>query len=218
MTAAKRLGGLTDEQNCRISTEAVKRFEAWSRDATENPLPPSLRLPVYRAAVKHDSARAVDILKKEWFSTKSIDGKLICLSALAVPEDEKTIQELIAFNFNTAPPSNAVNAADMHVLGGGLAGNVVGRHVQWAYMKSNWDACVAKLGNPIVVDRFVRLSLEKFTDFAAVDDIESFFRDKDTKSFDRTLETVKDKIRGRAAYKKRDAEALKEWLGVHGYL
>jgi hypothetical protein len=182
-------------------------------------LPPSLRLPVWRAAVKKDSARAVGILKSEWFTTKSIDGKLICLNALSAAEDEQLIKEnILPFNFNVSPPSNAVTSADMHVLGAGLGGNPVGRQVQWAFMKANWDACVAKLGNPIVVDRFVRVSLGSFTDDSVVDEIDQFFKDKDTKSFDRTLETVKDKIRGRAAYKKRDAASLKEWLGANKYL
>jgi hypothetical protein len=64
----------------------------------------------------------------------------------------------------------------------------------------------------------VRVSLGSFTDDSVVDEIDQFFKDKDTKSFDRTLETVKDKIRGRAAYKKRDAASLKEWLGANKYL
>lgn len=85
-------------------------------------------------------------------------------------------------------------------------------------MKANWDAVIAKLGNPVVVDRYMNLSLSRFTDEAVVQDIEEFMKDKDTKSFDRTLGTVKDKIRGRAAYKARDAAALKEWLGVNGYI
>ncbi|OAQ69696.1 aminopeptidase 2 [Pochonia chlamydosporia 170] len=199
--------------------EALRRFNSWHENAEANPLPPSLRLAVWRTAVKKDSARAVDIIKNEWSNTKSIDGKLICLNALSALEDQQVLKEnIVPFNFNASPPSNAVNAADMHVLGMGLAGNPVGRQVQWTYMKENWDACVTKLGNPIVVDRFVRVSLGGFTDGSVVDEIDSFFKDKDTKSFDRTLETVKDKIRGRAAYKQRDAASLKEWLGANKYL
>lgn len=84
-------------------------------------------------------------------------------------------------------------------------------------MKNNWDLAVAKLGNPIVVDRYVGISLNTFTDVAILDEIEQFFKDKDTSSFDRTLETAKDRIRGRAAYKKRDSDALKQWLSSNGY-
>ncbi|KAG6024767.1 hypothetical protein E4U41_001688 [Claviceps citrina] len=212
------LGTAVSNGHAEVTEEALKRFNAWNDDAEANPIPPSLRLPVWSAAVKNDTARAVEILKREWFTTKSIDGKLLCLNALSAPEDEQILKDLVAFNFNTGPPDNANNAADMHVLGMGLGGNPVGRRVQWEFMKANWDACVAKLGNPIVLDRFVRVSLGGFTDGAALEDVEAFFADKDTKSFDRTLETVKDKIRGRAAYRARDGDGLREWLGGNGYL
>lgn len=105
----------------------------------------------------------------------------------------------------------------MHVLGSGLGVNRIARPLQWDFVKKNYDAVVSKLGNPIVVDRFINVSLSRFNDEALIPEIDDFFKDKDTKSFDRTLGTVKDKIRGRAAYKKRDAATLKEWLGANGY-
>lgn len=168
--------------------------------------------------MEKDPARAVEILKKEWYNTKSIDGKLICLGVLSAVKDEEILKKsVIPFNFNVSPPSDAVPAADMHVLGSGLGVNRIGRPLQWDFMKKNYDAVVSKLGNPIVVDRFINVSLSRFNDEAVVAEIDDFFKDKDTKSFDRTLGTVKDKIRGRAAYKKRDAATLKEWLSANGY-
>lgn len=203
----------------RAADEALKRFNAWVKDPEGSPIHPSLRAPVWRAAVRKEGARAVDILKKEWFNTKSIDGKLICLQALSATEDKEVLgRSIIPFNFNTSPPNDAVPAADMHALGMGLANNPEGRRLQWEYMKKNWETCGAKLGNPIVMDRFVRVTLGGFTDAEAAEDIDQFFKDKDTSSFNRTLGTVKDKIRGRAAYKKRDSGALKEWLSANGYM
>ncbi|OPB39679.1 Aminopeptidase N [Trichoderma guizhouense] len=201
-----------------VKAEALKRFNAWVENPEANAIPPSLRSAVWRAGLDDNAVRNVEVLKNEWFSTKAIDGKLIALAALATVDNADIIKDnLIPFNFNTSPPQNAVPAADMHVLGGNLALHAVGRNLQWEFMKNNWDLAVAKLGNPIVVDRFVGLSLKTFTDAAILDDIEQFFKDKDTHSFDRTLETAKDRIRGRAAYKKRDSEALKQWLSSNGY-
>lgn len=202
----------------RVKAEAIKRFNAWVENPDANAIHPSLRGAVWFAGLDDNAARNVEVLKKEWFSTKSIDGKLIALAALSTVHDADLVKNnLIPFNFNTSPPQNAVPAADMHVLGGNLAKHPVGRALQWEFLKNNWDLAVAKLGNPIVVDRYVGLSLEPFTDAAVLDDIEQFFKDKDTHSFDRTLETAKDRIRGRAAYKKRDSAPLKEWLSSNGY-
>ncbi|GKT44414.1 alanine/arginine aminopeptidase [Colletotrichum spaethianum] len=204
-----------------VTEEATKRFNAWVESPESNPLHPALRTPVFRVAIKNDTARAVEALKKEWFTTPAIDGKEICLSNLGFVRDPEIIKNtLLPFLFNKSPPapaSDSVPAGDMHSLGSALAGNSAARQLQWDYVKANWDACVSKLGNPIVVDRFIQVSLGKFTDFAAVEDIEAFFADKDTSAFSRTLETVKDKVRGRAAYRERDAEKLKEWLVANKY-
>jgi len=106
----------------------------------------------------------------------------------------------------------------MHILSGVLAGNRVARPLLWAYIRDNWDQFNAKLsGNPILIDRMINVSLPKFTDAETLKDIETFFSGVSTKGFDRTLETVKDKIRGRTAYKARDAEGVKAWLVENGY-
>ncbi|KAI8231737.1 Aminopeptidase 2 [Colletotrichum sp. SAR 10_96] len=204
-----------------VTEEATKRFNAWVEDPKANPLHPALRTPVFRVAVKNDTARAVEVLKKEWFTTPAIDGKEVCLSNLGFVRDTEIIKKtLLPFLWNKSPPapaSDSIPSADMHMLGSAFAGNSVARQLQWNYLKNNWEACVEKLSNPIVVDRFIQVSLGKFTDFDSVKDIESFFADKDTSAFSRTLETVKDKVRGRAAYRERDAASLKEWLVANKY-
>lgn len=203
----------------RISEEAYSRFNAWAENPEKNPINPSLRISVWRSAIDKDPARAVEILKKEWFNTKSVDGKLFCLSVLGLLKDRDLLKSsVIPFNFNTSPPEDSVPSADMHVLSGSLSNNAIARPLQWEFIQENWDAIVAKIGNPIVVDRFVNVSLSRFTDEAAIKEIDAFFENKDTTAFNRTLSTVKDKIRGRAAYKQRDSAALKEWLGANGYM
>lgn len=202
-----------------MTEEAYKRFQAWVEDKEANPIYASVRGSVYRAALEKEPERTVKILKDEWFNTKSVDGKLVCLSALGLVKDPEIVEKsILTFNFNTAPAHDSVPSADMHALGAMLGANTVARPIQWKFLKENYDAAISKLGNPIVVDRYMNLSLSKFTSLEAVEDIEAFFKDKDTKSFDRTLETVKDKIRGRAAYKKRDSAALKEWLAANQYI
>ncbi|KAJ6783630.1 hypothetical protein PWT90_11006 [Aphanocladium album] len=196
--------------------EAAKRFKAWAENPAASDLHPSLLSPVLRAGIISDPAGAVDFLKKEWFNTKNIDGKMTISRALAhAPDAELIKKEIIPFNFNTSPRDN--NTADMHFLGQDLANNPLGRHSQWQYMKDNWTTCTEKLSNPIVLDRFIRSTLSSFVDEADVADVAAFFQDKDTSSYNRTLETAKDKSSARAAYKKRDAAAIQEWLTSNGY-
>ena len=205
-----------------VTLEALKKFNAWAENRDSGVIHPTLRLAVYHVAIKNNPSKAVEVLKDEWYNTKAIDGRTICLSALGGVKDEAIIKDtILPFLFNASPPapaSDSVPSADMHVLSASLAGNPVARPLQWQYVQDKWDAVAAKLGNPIVVDRFVQVSLPGFNNTEAVGEIEAFFEGKDTKSFDRTLETVKDKIRGRAAYRERDIEGLREWLTSTGYM
>ncbi|KAM0330639.1 hypothetical protein ACHAQA_003589 [Verticillium albo-atrum] len=204
-----------------VTEEALKRWKAYVESPESNPLPPALRTPVFRVAVKHDPVKAVEVLKKEWFTTRSIDGKEVCLNAISSARDTELVEKtILPFLFNKSPPapaSESVPSSDMHVLAAGLGANSSAREVQWKYLRDNWDACVVKLGNNVVIDRFVSMSLSKFANADKIKEIDAFFADKDTAGFNRTLETVKDKIRGRAAYRQRDAAALKEWLAANGY-
>ena len=142
--------------------------------------------------------------------------------AMGHASNEEVVKtQLLPFLFNVSPPapaSDTLPSVDMHYLATAMAGNRTARPLLWAAIRDGWDTFTAKVtGNPIILDRMINVSLPKFTDLETLQDIENFFAGKSTKGFDRTLETVKDKIRGRAAYRERDATVLREWLTTHGY-
>lgn len=200
----------------------MKRFAAYSASPKDSPLPADLRSPIYRVALKSEPAITTAFLKDEWYNPPAVDSKEVCLSVLGSSTDESVIKStLLPFLFNISPPapaSDSVPPADMHTLTAAMASNRVARPLLWAFMKENWGQIEKKIsGNPIIVDRFVNSALSKFTSYREVEDIEEFFKDKDTSAYNRTLDAAKDKIRGRAAYRERDAAVLKEWLVANKY-
>ncbi|RKK86076.1 hypothetical protein BFJ68_g17164 [Fusarium oxysporum] len=83
-----------------------KRFNTWVEDPEANPIYHSLCVAVCRAAIIKEPACTVEILKKEWFNTKSISGKLLSLSVLSTVKDANLLtKEIIHFSFNQSPPS-----------------------------------------------------------------------------------------------------------------
>jgi len=207
-----------------VTKAGFDRWTAFRADQEKNRhlVPADLRSPIYRAALKMDPAGTVAALKHEWFTTPAIDGKEICLAVLGHVQDAALVKDvLLPFNFSLSPPaaaSDSVPPGDMHYLAGVMSANRLARPLLWTYLRENWDQVNAKLGgNPIIIDRLVNVSLGKFTDLKSLEELEQFFSTVSTKGFDRTLETVKDKIRGRAAYKTRDAEGVKAWLAANGY-
>lgn len=99
-----------------------------------------------------------------------------------------------------------------------LAANSVTRPGLWQYIQDNFDPIKDRLGkNMIVLDRFIKQSLVKFSDRDTATEIAKFFEGKDVRGFDRSLGVINDTILGRAAYKERDAAVVLEWLTTHGY-
>lgn len=205
-----------------VTEEALKRFKAYAASPKENKLQADLRSPVYRVALKSDPSGTTTFLKNEWYEAPAVDSTSLCLSVLGSCSDETVIKNtLLPFLVNISPPapaSESVPPADMHMLAGALSANRVARPLLWTFVKENWAQIQEKIGgNPIVVDRFVNVSLSKFTSYKCVEEIEAFFKDKDTSAYNRTLESAKDKVRGRAAYRERDVAVLKEWLVANKY-
>jgi aminopeptidase N len=68
------------------------------------------------------------------------------------------------------------------------------------------------------LERFLRFGLNKFADDKVADEIEAFFKNKDTRGYDKGLEVIIDTIRSYAKYAKRDEKVVREWLEANGYM
>ncbi|ERS96566.1 uncharacterized protein SPSK_01011 [Sporothrix schenckii 1099-18] len=201
-----------------LNKQAIELFQAYIADPVKNPLQGDLRTPVFLAAIIDSAEKAAPLLLKEWKTTVAPDGKEVALLALGASDDEKVVQDkLLPFLFGDG--ADTVVGADVHILANGMAARTHARPLLWKYIQKEWAGTVERklAGNPILLDRFVKVALSQFSDTSSLQEIDTFFADKNTKAFDRTLETVKDTIRGRAAYRTRDSEELKNWLVAHGY-
>lgn len=130
----------------------------------------------------------------------------------AIQDSTTLLADLLSFMFTTVP------IGDVHTGAMALAANRKTRAGLWEYIKKNWEMIREKLGgNMVVLDRFLKLSLQQFSDFEVEKDIAKFFEGKNNRGYDRTLGVVSDTIKGRAGYKSRDRDILLEWLKTHGY-
>ncbi|KAL8969316.1 MAG: hypothetical protein Q9197_004404 [Variospora fuerteventurae] len=192
--------------------EAKRRFKLYV-SGERAAVHPSLRLPVFRINVAEGGKEAYEAVKNEYMKTTSIDGKEICLQALGRVQTTELINDFLDFQF-----SDEVKVQDMHSGSVALAANPKARDALWQYIKDRWDMVHGKLsGNAVVLDRYLKNSLQKFASHEKEKDMTGFFKDKDTKGFDRGLVQVSDTVRGNANYKERDEQLVLEWLQAHGY-
>ena len=157
---------------------------------------------------------AYETVKRLFIETTASDVRERLLTALCKIQTPDLVHDLLDFSLL----SGKVPAQDVHYAIAALLANATARPAQWDYIKRNWDAILAKLGgNFVVLDRFVQHAIGRFSSFDAERDIADFFRDKDTKGYDRGIEQKLDAIRGNAKYKERDADLVLEWLKANGY-
>ena len=172
-----------------------------------------MRLAVFCTNVAEGGKSAYDSVKHEYLNNTSIDGKEICLQSLGRVQTTDLVKDFLNFQF-----SDKVAIQDMHTGSIALAANPKARYTLWEYVKENWEKVHEKLsGNSVVLDRYLKSTLQKFASQKIEKDITEFFKDKNTKGYDRGLVQVSDTVRANANYKERDEKLVLEWLQAHGY-
>lgn len=175
---------------------------------------PNLRSAVFRIAIMEGSNAEYEAVKQEFLTTTSIDGKELALVSMGRVQSPELAEEFINFLY-----SDHVAIQDVHSGGASLAANPKTRLAHWEYIKTNWTTLREKLGgNMVVVDRLLRVSLNKFASREIGQDIAKFFEGKDNRGYDRGLGIVADTVSGNASYKERDEVSILEWLGKRDYL
>ncbi|EXJ93649.1 glutamyl aminopeptidase [Capronia coronata CBS 617.96] len=196
-----------------IISEGKKKFAAW-KAGDEKAIHQNLRGVIFNMAVANGGQDEYDTIKAEFRKTTSVDGKEICLQALGRSKSPDHAWDLLEFVMSEEVPPQ-----DAHGGIAAVAGNNETRKVAWEFTKKNWQRIEKILGaTNVVIERWIRVGLAKYSDAAIRDEIVDFFKDKNTAAFSRSLVIVSDTITSNANYKQRDEAQLLEWLKAHKYL
>ena len=163
--------------------------------------------------VREGGKPAYEAVLNEYTGTTSIDGKETCLLALGKVQTIDLVKSFLDFQF-----SDKVALQDVHTGSVSLAANSKVRNALWQYIKENWEPVSKKLSaSPVVIDRYFKTCLSTFASHEVEKDIAAFFKDKDTRAYDRGLVQVSDTVQANAKYKERDEALVLEWLKTHNY-
>lgn len=196
----------------QVVKTAKSQFQAYT-SGDKSAIHPSLRAAVFRIAVSEGGKEAYEAVQKEFETDTSVDGADIALSSLGRVQSTELATALLDFTF-----TGKVKTQDAHTSAAALAANSKVRIAVWDYVKANWEQIRKDLGdNMVVLERWLRMGLSKYSSREVEKDIRAFFEGKDCRGFDRGLAIVLDTVSGAAGYKERDTEVIKEWLSAHGY-
>ncbi|KAI1006473.1 Aminopeptidase 2 [Podosphaera aphanis] len=196
-----------------IIAEALRLFNLFTSGQDKSAINQNLRSAVFGIALKKGGKSEYDALKQEWRISTSMDRSDIILRALGRTRVADLHTDFLSFLFSEVPTQ------DIHTGAMALSANPTARNTLWMYIQSHFDVIKEKLGkNMVVLDRFLRISLNNFNKREIEREIANFFAGKDNRGYDRTLAVVSDTILGRAAYQERDAACIVEWLNLNGYI
>ena len=155
-----------------------------------------------------------DFVKKSYLEASSGEMRELCLTALGRVQEAELARDFMDFQF-----SDAVALQDTHAGSASLALNAKARPEMWEWIQGNWDKVTGKLsGNTAAMDRYVRVTMKHFATQRDLQEMEAFFREKNTTAFARSLVQIMDTVKSNATYLERDEALILEYLQAHGYV
>jgi aminopeptidase 2 len=94
-----------------------------------------------------------------------------------------------------------------------LGDSVEGRDRLYKYFIGNFDAFHAKFGkNAWMFGNTVQAIIQGFASFDKLNELKDFFKDKDTKEYQRPLQQSLESVHVRAKWVERDNENVRSWI------
>ena len=155
-----------------------------------------------------------DIILDEYRTAKNSDERNSALRSLGYAQQPDLVSRTLRLAL-----SEEVKDQDIYIPLGALRGHVYGMDALWEWLQENWVALDEKLPPGLsMLGSVVSICTSGFTKQERIDDINRFFRDRDTKGFDQNLAQSLDVIRTKASWVGRDDQDVIDWLKANGYL
>ncbi|CDK25436.1 unnamed protein product [Kuraishia capsulata CBS 1993] len=174
----------------------------------------NLKLAVWQTLLSNNPSREeFDIVLKEAHEPESASSHEIALVALGSINSVKHEYGDEVLKLFLSP---AVPQMDALYLGKSLSSNPAMRLRFWGFFKDNYSTVFEKFSN-WTLDRFIKDTLDKFSDSQLVDEVREFFENKDVAAFERRLNQALELNSVRIAWVNRSIHDVKEWLINNGY-
>ncbi|KAJ6781498.1 hypothetical protein PWT90_06314 [Aphanocladium album] len=202
-----------------IKGVALQKNILYNSDPDKLDIDPSMLYIIFGAAAKESPKEVGPELINKWQNATSTEMRARFVRAMGMIQDPEVIRDhILPFCYATTPPERVLKPTGMRALATYLAAESSSRQLQWDHVKANWDAVVAKMGTAEALSTLVNSNLVSFSDAAAVEDIDTFFADKDTNGYATIIAKCKDTVLNVDRFRKRERASLAAWLREQGFL
>ncbi|KAE8149266.1 peptidase family M1-domain-containing protein [Aspergillus avenaceus] len=203
-------GSAEDPAVVKAAQDMFQRFAEGDTSAIH----PNIRGSVFGIVLKNGGEKEYNVVLDRFRNAPTSDEKTTALRCLGSAEDPALIQRTLGLALG-----DEVKNQDIYMPLGGLRNHAAGIEARWAWMKDNWDALYKRLPPGLgMLGTVVQLSTSSFCTEEQLKDVQDFFKDKDTKGFDRAVEQSLDAIRAKVNWVKRDRGDVESWLKSNGYV
>jgi aminopeptidase N len=172
---------------------------------TSNPIPPSARETVYKAAVKYGTDADYWLLLDLYQSTIDPSEQRRILHSLGSTRD----YNLLIFTLQMSMNSSLVRSQDVYTVIAGVAYNPLGIDLAWDFIRSNWDFFNnAGFG----IDSLVSTVTNKMNDQLHLDEVIEFFGANGASGAEMTVSQSIETIRNNIAWVSVNLATVSQWL------
>ncbi|QSS64262.1 aminopeptidase [Histoplasma capsulatum] len=203
-------GSSGDQKVVAAAKDMFSRFASGDRSAIH----PNIRGSVFDIVLREGGEKEYNAVL-EWYRVASTSAeKNTALRTLGSAENSELIQKTLSLCL-----SDEVRAQDIYMPLSGLRGHTNGITARWAWLKQNWEAVTKRLPPEFsMLGSVVQICTGSLSTDAQIQDVVSFFKDKDQKGFDRSLQQSLDSLYAKAGWLKRDRADVEDWLSKNGYM
>ncbi|XP_026566662.1 puromycin-sensitive aminopeptidase isoform X2 [Pseudonaja textilis] len=186
--------------------EARRRF----KDHVEGKhiLSADLRSSVYVTVLKHGDSITLDTMLKLHKQADMQEEKNRIERVLGAISQPELIQKVLTFALSEeVRPQDTVS-----VIGGVAGGSKQGRKAAWKFVRDNWEELYNRYQGGFLISRLIKLSVDGFAIDKMASEVKVFFESHPAPSAERTIQQCCENILLNAAWLKRDAENVHQYL------
>jgi aminopeptidase 2 len=203
-------GVAKDETIVKAAFDMFNKFKGGDSSAIH----PNLRSSVYAIVLANGGKDEYDAVLHQALNANTSDERNTAMRSLGRAKSPELIQRTLALSL-----SEDVKAQDIHLPISSLRTHPEGVRALWAWVKDNWAELEKRLPPSLtMLSSVISIATSSFTRQEHIQDIETFFKERSTKGFDKALAQSIDAITAKAAWIERDSQDVKSWLKENKYL
>ncbi|KAE8270416.1 hypothetical protein A4X09_0g1910 [Tilletia walkeri] len=197
------------EEECR------RRFAPLLDGDDDSQIPKDLMQPIFQTAIRLGGVKEFEALLRHYQSTPIPSQKIAALVGLCSASDPTLLSRTADILFGTG---GEIRQQDWLYVFAGLADNPISRRVWWETVMKHFEDVYKVLEASVSFSRIVESCITRFTRKEDLDDVEAFFKDKETSKYSMGLQQGLDSIRSNSRWLQRDSDDVAEWLRSHDFL